>query len=139
MLRDQVFVLDHMYMSLFSTADGLRLAVTDRVVASIHPVLALMVVLHADACTVPGGPESSERFRNKHNARNRLARFFFQTRPQSSERKFASRASATNLTKSSARRGSDWYHPVGGARWTTAKGQRAGWGIFGVGSVGASC
>src|SRR5437870_6703059 len=38
MLRDQVFVLDHMYMSVFSTAGWLlRLAVTVALLASIHP------------------------------------------------------------------------------------------------------
>src|SRR5215212_11814333 len=38
MLRDQVFVLDHMYMSLFTTCGWiLRLAVTVVLLASIHP------------------------------------------------------------------------------------------------------
>src|SRR5580658_1478248 len=45
MLRDQVFVLDHMYMSLFSTCGWiLRLGVTVALLMSIHPVLALLVV-----------------------------------------------------------------------------------------------
>ena len=38
MLRNQVFVLDHMYMSLFSTLGWiLRLGVTMALLASIHP------------------------------------------------------------------------------------------------------
>jgi ATP-binding cassette subfamily B protein len=38
MLRDQVFVLDHMYVSVFSTLGWfLRLAVTMALLASIHP------------------------------------------------------------------------------------------------------
>src|SRR5690348_4582589 len=42
MLRDQVFVLDHMYMSLFSTCGWLlRLAVTIGLLVSIHPALLL--------------------------------------------------------------------------------------------------
>jgi ATP-binding cassette subfamily B protein len=45
MLRDQVFVLDHMYMSLFTTCGWiLRLAVTVVLLASIHPALILLVV-----------------------------------------------------------------------------------------------
>src|ERR1700757_4899180 len=45
MLRNQVFVLDHMYMSLFSTLGWiLRLGVTMALLASIHPVLILLVV-----------------------------------------------------------------------------------------------
>src|SRR5262249_50464445 len=42
-LRDQVFVLDHMYMSLFSTCGWiLRLAVTLGLLLSINPVLPLL-------------------------------------------------------------------------------------------------
>src|SRR6185436_11920559 len=45
MLRNQVFVLDHMYMSLFSTMGWLlRLAVTLVLLASIHPALLLLAV-----------------------------------------------------------------------------------------------
>src|ERR1700704_3842116 len=43
MLRNQVFVLDHMYMSLFSTCGWiLRLGVTVALLMSIHPLLALL-------------------------------------------------------------------------------------------------
>src|SRR3977135_4360270 len=42
MLRNQVFVLDHMYMSLFSTCGWiLRLGVTIVLLASIHPAPGL--------------------------------------------------------------------------------------------------
>src|SRR6266513_618895 len=45
MLRDQVFVLDHMYMSVFSTAGWiLRLGVTIALLMSIHPALALLLL-----------------------------------------------------------------------------------------------
>src|SRR5580692_8075970 len=45
MLRNQVFVLDHMYMSLFSTCGWiLRLAVTVGLLMSIHPALILLMV-----------------------------------------------------------------------------------------------
>src|SRR5438067_5673711 len=44
-LRDQIFVLDHMYMSLFSTCGWiLRLGVTVVLLVSIHPALVLLVV-----------------------------------------------------------------------------------------------
>ena len=42
MLRNQVFVLDHMYMSVFTTLGWLlRLAITLALLASIHPALLL--------------------------------------------------------------------------------------------------
>src|SRR5262245_39596312 len=45
MLRDQVFVLDHMYVSLFSTCGWiLRLVVTVALLASIHVALVLLAV-----------------------------------------------------------------------------------------------
>src|SRR5271165_5092144 len=44
-LREQIFTLDHMYMSLFSTCGWiLRLGVTVVLLASIHPALALLAV-----------------------------------------------------------------------------------------------
>ena len=48
-LRNQVFMLDHMYMSLFSTCGWiLRLAVTVGLLASIHPALVLLTL-----CALP--------------------------------------------------------------------------------------
>src|SRR6185436_16642464 len=45
MLRDQVFVLDHMFMSLFSTCGWiLRLAITVLLLMSIHPALGLLAL-----------------------------------------------------------------------------------------------
>src|SRR4029453_7781828 len=45
MLRNQVFVLDHMYMAVFSMLGWiLRLGVTLALLASIHPVLLLLAV-----------------------------------------------------------------------------------------------
>src|SRR5205814_8791812 len=47
-LRNQVFVLDHMYMSVFSTCGWiLRLGVTIALLASIHPALVLLAVFAA--------------------------------------------------------------------------------------------
>ena len=44
-LRNQVFVLDHMYMSVFATCGWiLRLGVTVALLVSIHPALALLAV-----------------------------------------------------------------------------------------------
>jgi len=46
MLRNQVFVLDHMYVSLFSVGGWLlRLAVTLALLVSVHPALLLLAVL----------------------------------------------------------------------------------------------
>ena len=63
-LRDQVFVLDHMYMSLFSTCGWiLRLGVTVALLMSIHPALVLLAAVRAadGAHARPGGRRSSAR------------------------------------------------------------------------------
>src|SRR5581483_9774841 len=53
MLRDQVFVLDHMYMSVFSTVGWIvRLGVTISLLISIHPALALLVVFAAPTAVI---------------------------------------------------------------------------------------
>src|SRR5213080_1128615 len=81
MLRNQVFVLDHMYMSLFSTLGWiLRLGVTVALLMSIHPALVVLA-----ACALPTVLTSTwrpgvERAAQEQGApANRLARFLFQT------------------------------------------------------------
>ena len=63
-LRNQVFMLDHMYMSLFATCGWiLRLGVTIALLVSIHPALALLARVCAPARCSPrrGGQPSSAR------------------------------------------------------------------------------
>ena len=51
MLRNQVFVLDHMYMSLFSTCGWiLRLGVTVALLASVHIGLVLLAAFGSNTC-----------------------------------------------------------------------------------------
>ena len=67
-LRDQVFVLDHMYMSLFTTCGWvLRLGVTIILLVSIHPALALLAVFALPTVLTstwrPGGGAGGRRGR----------------------------------------------------------------------------
>src|SRR5919204_3361851 len=56
-LRDQIFVLDHMYMSVFSTCGWiLRLGVTVALLMSVHPALALLAL-----CALPTVASASWR------------------------------------------------------------------------------
>ncbi len=78
-LRNQVFMLDHMYMSLFSTCGWiLRLAVTVALLVSIHPALALLTL-----CALPPVLTSSwrpgveRRAQERGAAANRLSRHVF--------------------------------------------------------------
>src|SRR5579864_3436162 len=79
MLRDQVFVLDHMYMSLFSTCGWiLRLAVTLALLISIHPLLALLAVFALPTVFTSTWRPGVERvIEERASAANRLARHLF--------------------------------------------------------------
>jgi ATP-binding cassette subfamily B protein len=80
-LRDQVFVLDHMYMSLFSTCGWiLRLAVTIALLMSIHPALALLAVFALPTVVTATWRPGVERAAQERGAQaNRLARHLFVT------------------------------------------------------------
>lgn len=79
MLRDQVFVLDHMYMSLFTTCGWiLRLGVTLALLISIHPALALLAVFAIPTVLVSTWRPAVERAADGRAAQpNRLARHLF--------------------------------------------------------------
>src|SRR5438034_3996790 len=78
-LRDQVFVLDHMYMSLFSTCGWiLRLGVTVALLASIHPALVLLAGFALPAVLASTWRPAVERRAQERGAQaSRLARHLF--------------------------------------------------------------
>src|SRR5437899_8330268 len=79
MLRDQVFVLDHMYMSLFSTLGWiLRLGVTIALLALIHPALVLLAVFALPTVFTSTWRPAVERAAQERGAQaKRLARHLF--------------------------------------------------------------
>src|SRR5258707_2747282 len=79
MLRDQVFVLDHMYMSVFSTCGWLlRLCVTVAVLASIHIGLVLLALFALPAVITSTWRPAVEKAAQERAAQpNRLARHLF--------------------------------------------------------------
>ena len=80
-LRDQVFVLDHLYMSLFSTCGWiLRLGVTITLLVSIHPALALLAVFAIPTVLTSTWRPAVERAAQESSAQSsRLARHLFAT------------------------------------------------------------
>src|SRR3984893_11824099 len=79
MLRNQVFVLDHMYMSVFSTLGWiLRLGVTMALLASIHPALLLLAVFAIPTVLTSTWRPEVERSAQERGAQSgRLARHLF--------------------------------------------------------------
>ncbi len=140
MLRDQVFVLDHMYMSLFSTCGWiLRLGVTVALLVSIHPALALLVAFAIPTVfTSTWRPGVERDVQERATPANRLARHLFNiatTAPPGKE------VRVTRIGNQLARQRREawerWYRPVAGARWETAAWHTLSWAIFGAGYVGA--
>ena len=80
-LRDQIFVLDHMYMSVFSTAGWiLRLGITVALLVAISPVLILMVLFALPTVLTSSWRPGVERAAREQGApHERLARHLFAT------------------------------------------------------------
>jgi ATP-binding cassette subfamily B protein len=140
MLRDQVFVLDHMYMSLFSTCGWiLRLAVTLALLISIHPVLALLAVLALPTVLTSTWRPGVERAIEESVAfANRLTRHLFMTAttaPPGKEVRVM--RIGEQLVRQRREAWERWYQPVAAARWNTAFWHALAWAVFGVSYVAA--
>jgi ATP-binding cassette subfamily B protein len=140
MLRNQVFVLDHMYMSLFSTLGWiLRLGVTMALLVSIHPALSLLAVFAIPTVLTSTWRPAVERAAQERGAQTgRLARHLFTIATTAApgkevrvmgigERLITQRRSAWER----------WYGPVAAARWGSAWWHALAWAVFGAAYVGA--
>ncbi|HKT06113.1 MAG TPA: ABC transporter ATP-binding protein [Rugosimonospora sp.] len=139
-LRDQVFVLDHMYMSVFSTAGWiLRLAVTVSLLASVHPLLILLVLFALPTVATSGWRPAVERAAEERAASaNRLARHLFlvaTTAPPGKEVRLT--GMGPRLVRQRRTEWERWYRTVSRARWHSAYWHAAAWAVFGAGYVGA--
>src|SRR5467141_900126 len=123
MLRNQVFVLDHMYMSLFSTCGWiLRLGVTLALLISIHPALALLTLFALPTVLTsiwrPGVQRSADE---RGASANRLARHLFTTATTAPPGKEVRVTRIGNrLVKLRREAWERWYGPVASARWGSA-------------------
>jgi ATP-binding cassette subfamily B protein len=139
-LRDQVFVLDHMYMSLFSTCGWiLRLAVIIALLMSISPLLALLAVFALPTVLASTWRPGVERaVQEKVAPAQRLARHLFVTATTAPPGKEV-RVTGIGPRLIAQRREAweRWYRPVAAARWVTAVWNTLAWTIFGLAYVGA--
>jgi len=140
MLRDQVFTLDHLFMSLFSTLGWLfRLVIIAILLASIHPVLVLLLAFSLPAFYASTWrPAVERRVEESVISNTRLARHLFDlgtTAPPGKEVRVTN--SGEWLTKERSESWEQWYGPVARVRWGTALWQCGVWAVFGAGYVGA--
>ncbi len=140
MLRNQVFVLDHMYMSLFSTLGWiLRLGVTLALLASIHPALLLLIVFAIPTVWTSSWRPVVERTAQEQGAQaNRRSRHLFNLATTAAPGKEV-RVTGIEEWLIRQRRAAwqNWYSPVAAARWGSAWWHALAWAIFGCAYVGA--
>ncbi len=140
MLRNQVFVLDHMYMSLFTTCGWiLRLGVTVALLMSIHPALVLLAAFALPTVVTSTWRPGVERAAEERGASaNRLARHLFDvatTAPPGKEVR-VTRIGARLVAQRRAA-WERWYEPVARARRRSAAWHALAWAVFGAAYVGA--
>jgi ATP-binding cassette, subfamily B, bacterial len=139
-LRNQVFVLDHMYMSIFSTCGWiLRLGVTLALLMAIHPALALLAVFALPTVLASTWRPGVERTAEERGAAaNRLARHLFDLATTAAPGKEV-RVTGIGPRLLTERRTAweRWYGPVSAARTHSAIWLAAGWALFGAAYVAA--
>jgi len=140
MLRDQVFVLDHMYMSLFSTCGWiLRLGVTVALLMTIHPALLLLALFALPAVlTSTWRPAVERRVWERVASADRLAGHLFTLATTAIPGKELRVTGIGTYVKQARRLAWEaWYGPVSRARWSSAAWHALAWTVFGAAYVGA--
>ncbi len=139
-LREQVFFLDHMYMSLFTTIGWLlRLTVTIALLMTIHPVLALLALFAAPTVLTSSWRPGVERAVEERGAsHSRLARHLFVTATTAAPGKEVRVTGIGDRLVAQRRRSWErWHRPLAHVRWVSARWHSAAWAGFGAGYVGA--
>ncbi len=139
-LRDQVFVLDHMYMSVFATVGWiLRLAITIGLLVAISPVLALLAVFALPTVLTSSWRPAVERTAQERGApHSRLARHLFVTATSPAPGKEVRVTGiADRLVRDRRQAWARWYGLVSSARIRSAGWHAAAWAIFGLAYVAA--
>jgi len=139
-LREQIFTLDHMYMSVFSTAGWiLRLGVTVVLLASVNPVLITLVLFAIPTVAATSWRPAVERAAQERGAQaDRLARHLFALSTNAATGKEL-RVLGIGPALAERRRASweHWYAPLAAARTRSSAWYAAGWAVFALGYVGA--
>jgi ATP-binding cassette subfamily B protein len=140
MLRNQVFVLDHMYMSVFATCSWiLRLVVTVALLMSVHPALILLAVFALPtAFTSTWRPRIERAIQERAAQSNRLARHLFTVATTPAPAKEVRIAGiGQSLVTDRRLAWEHGYRPIGAVRWRSAMWHTLAWAIFAAAYVGA--
>ncbi len=139
-LRDQVFALDHLFMSLFSMAGWIiRFGVTLALLGSIHPALLLLGLFGAPMiATASWRPAVERRVEEQVASHNRLARHLFLVGTTAAPGKEVRlQRLGPTLIKRRADTWQHWYRATSRAQYVTALWGAAAWALFGLAYVAA--
>src|SRR5581483_4325287 len=139
MLRNQVFVLDHMYMAVFSTLGWmLRLVVTLALLASIHPALLLLMVFAVPTVvTSTWRPDVERAVQERVAPESRLARHLFTVATTAAPGKEVRVLGIGDRLVAERRAAwARWHEPIATTRRDSALWYAVAWSIFGSAYVG---
>ena len=139
-LRNQVFALDHLFMSLFATAGWIvRLAATLVLLMTVSPILGILplfaIPIVITATWRPGVERKVEEAAAPHD---RLAKHLFllgTTAPPGKELRVVGLGS--QLQRERRDSWDHWYQPIASTRIITALWHTLAWALFGGAYVGA--
>jgi ATP-binding cassette subfamily B protein len=140
LLREQVFLLNHLYPSLMSTTGSVgRLAIAVGLLVSVHPALVVLVLFAVPSVVASARRAAVERdVEERSSHHRRLARHLFELATEAGPAKEL-RVGALGPRMRELRREAwlAWYGEVARARRASAAWYAASWTIFGIGYVGS--
>ena len=139
-LRNQIFVLDHMYMAVLSTLSWIvRLVITIGLLVSVHPLLILLALFALPTVASSSIRPTREREVEERQAvHQRLAEHLFLTATTAAAGKEVRISGIGDaLVRDRRAEWERWYGPVGKARNVTALWHAVSWAVFGIGFVAA--
>jgi len=140
LLRDQVFLLNHLYPAAMSTFGSLiRLVITVGLLMSVHPALIVLAAFAVPSVVISTWRAGVERKAEEGAAPfSRLTRHFYDVGTLAGPGKEVRVSGVGDLLVHKRRAAwDDWFHPVASARWTSAAFHTAAWTLFGLAYVGA--
>jgi ATP-binding cassette subfamily B protein len=140
LLKDQAFLLNHLYHSFMSTVGSVaRLVITVALLMTVHPALAVLVLFALPTVVTSTWRAGVERRTEEAAApHKRLARHFFELGTMAGPGKEI-RVTRTEKLLVDRRRQAweEWFKPMSAARSMSAVWQSAAWAVFGAAYVGA--
>lgn len=140
LLREQVFLLNHLYPSLIGTIGSVgRLVVAVALLASVHPALVLLVAFAVPTAVASAKRAAIERQTEEdlsHHRRRSRHLFELATQPgPAKELRVGGLGDRVHRLRAEA--WDTWYHGVARTRRVSAAWYAATWTLFGLGYVAA--